>query len=111
MFASSLYPKYRSIVDTAVNVAFIGLVIIYNSLINELIIASIVLNISGILATTTVEITEAVSDTLTITAIDVNNNQTTLEQKVEASIEVFHIIKYHLLYHSYHHLHFNIFIT
>ena len=36
-------------------------------------------------ATTTVEITEAVSDTLTITAIDVNNNQTTLEQKVEAS--------------------------
>ena len=35
--------------------------------------------------TTTVEITEAVSDTLTITAIDINNNQTTIEQKVEAS--------------------------
>ncbi len=34
---------------------------------------------------TTVEITESVSDTLTITAIDVNNNQTTIEQKVEAS--------------------------
>ena len=35
--------------------------------------------------TTTVEISEAVSDTLTITAIDINNNQTTIEQKVEAS--------------------------
>ena len=35
--------------------------------------------------TTTVEITETVSDTLTITAIDVNNNQTTIEQKIEAS--------------------------
>ncbi len=35
--------------------------------------------------TATVEITEAVSDTLTITAIDINNNQTTIEQKIEAS--------------------------
>lgn len=35
--------------------------------------------------TTTVEITETVSDTLTITAIDINNNQTIIEQKIEAS--------------------------
>ena len=35
--------------------------------------------------TTTVEINETISDTLTITAIDVNNNQTTIEQPVEAS--------------------------
>ncbi len=34
---------------------------------------------------TTVEINETISDTLTITAIDINNNQTTIEQPVEAS--------------------------
>ena len=34
---------------------------------------------------TTVEINETISDTLTITAIDTNNNQTTIEQPVEAS--------------------------
>ena len=35
--------------------------------------------------TTTVEISDTISDTLTITAIDVNNNQMTINQPVEAS--------------------------
>ncbi len=35
--------------------------------------------------TTTVEISETINDTLTITAIDINNNQTTITQPVSAS--------------------------